>query len=129
MNIIRIDESKAYKIASLVAEFRVALRSYKGIESQADIESGKEEILEFLNILLLLIVGLYIRYLLQFRVLAFHRSQTKNLGLLSNHQILLQLHMALKYFYNIFYKNLNQIYVVLPSHLLFHKFHLKNYES
>lgn len=49
MNIIRIDESKAYKIASLVAEFRVALRSYKGIESQADIEAGKEEILEFLN--------------------------------------------------------------------------------
>ena len=49
MNIIRIDESKAYKIASLVAEFRVALRSYKGIESQADIESGKEEIFEFLN--------------------------------------------------------------------------------
>ena len=49
MNIIRIDESKAYEIASLVAEFRVALRSYKGIESQADIEAGKEEILEFLN--------------------------------------------------------------------------------
>lgn len=49
MNIIKIDESKAYKIASLVAEFRVALRSYKGIESQADIEAGKEEIFEFLN--------------------------------------------------------------------------------
>lgn len=49
MNIIKIDKQSADKIASLIADFRVTLRSYKGIESQPDIEAGKEEILDFLE--------------------------------------------------------------------------------
>ena len=49
MEIIEIDETTAEKTAPLAAEFRVALRSYKGIWSQPDIGSAKEEILEFLK--------------------------------------------------------------------------------
>lgn len=49
MNIIRIDKTNAEKIAAMAADFRVALRSYRGEASQPDIEAAKEEILEFLN--------------------------------------------------------------------------------
>ena len=49
MNIIRIDETYAEKIAPLVAAFRVALQSFKGIDSAPDTEAGREEILEYLE--------------------------------------------------------------------------------
>lgn len=49
MRIIRIDANAADRLAPLLAEFRVTLRAYKNIQSQADIESGKEEILYFLK--------------------------------------------------------------------------------
>ncbi len=49
MEIIKIDESAAEKLAPLVADFRVTLRSYKCIVSKPDVEAGKEEILEFLR--------------------------------------------------------------------------------
>lgn len=49
MNIIKVDSQLADKVAPLVADFRVTLRSYKGIESRPDIEAGKEEILDFLE--------------------------------------------------------------------------------
>ena len=48
MDIIRIDRTTAEKIAPLAAAFRVTLDSYRGVTSQPDPESGKEEILEFL---------------------------------------------------------------------------------
>ena len=49
MKIIRTGESSAEMLAPLVADFRVTLRSYKGIASKPDIEEGKEEVLEFLS--------------------------------------------------------------------------------
>lgn len=49
MNIIRIDADTADAAAPLVADFRVTLNSFKGIQSEPDIASGKEEILEFLE--------------------------------------------------------------------------------
>ena len=49
MNIIRIDETTAERVVPLIADFRVVLRSYKGIESEPDVEAGKEEILDFLK--------------------------------------------------------------------------------
>ncbi len=49
MEIIKIDESAAEQLAPLVADFRVTLRSYKGIASVPDIEAGKEEIIAFLK--------------------------------------------------------------------------------
>ncbi len=49
LNVIKVDRQLANKIAPLVADFRVTLCSYKGIESQPDIEAGREEILEFLE--------------------------------------------------------------------------------
>ena len=49
MNIVSIDKSSAEKIAPMAADFRVALRSYRGERSQPDIGSAKEEILDFLN--------------------------------------------------------------------------------
>ena len=49
MNIISIDKTSAEKIAPMAADFRVALRSYRGERSQPDIGSAKEEILDFLN--------------------------------------------------------------------------------
>ena len=45
MDIIEINETLADKAAPLAADFRVTLRSFKGIESQPDIVSAKEEIL------------------------------------------------------------------------------------
>lgn len=49
MNILKIDENNIEKIASLVADFRVELCSYKGIETKPDIEAGKEDLLYFLK--------------------------------------------------------------------------------
>ncbi len=49
MSIIRIDETTADRIAPLAAAFRVALRSYKGIDSDPDADAGREEILDFLS--------------------------------------------------------------------------------
>ena len=49
MELIRIGNTDADKIAPLVAAFRTQLKSCKGIKSQPDIEAGKEEILEFLE--------------------------------------------------------------------------------
>lgn len=49
MKIIRIDETRANELAPLVADFRVILRSYKGIISKPDNEAGREEILDFLR--------------------------------------------------------------------------------
>ncbi len=49
MEVIKIDESAAEKLAPLVADFRVTLRSYKGVSSEPDVEAGKNEILEFLR--------------------------------------------------------------------------------
>lgn len=36
-------------VAPLVAEFRVALKSYKGICIEPDVQDGKEELIEYLN--------------------------------------------------------------------------------
>lgn len=44
-----ITKEKADKIAALVAEFRVALKSYKGITAEPDIKDGLEEIQEYLD--------------------------------------------------------------------------------
>lgn len=49
MKIIRINETNAEAAAPLIADFRVALRSYKGIASQPDIEAGKREVSGFLK--------------------------------------------------------------------------------
>lgn len=49
MNIVRIDVHTADRTAPLVADFRVTLDAFKGIHSEPDPESGKEEILEFLS--------------------------------------------------------------------------------
>lgn len=49
MEIIRIRAEDTDRIAPLVAAFRMQLNAYKGIASQLNIESGKEEVLEFLQ--------------------------------------------------------------------------------
>ena len=49
MNIIKIGHSDAARVAPLVADFRVTLNSFKGICSEPDVASGKEEIDEFLE--------------------------------------------------------------------------------
>lgn len=49
MKIYRIDEKDIDRIAPLVADFRVELCSYKGIEAVPDIEEGKEDLLYFLK--------------------------------------------------------------------------------
>lgn len=49
MNIIGIDKTTAEKIAPMAADFRVALRSYRGEASRPDVDAAKEEILDFLN--------------------------------------------------------------------------------
>jgi len=49
MKIIKINKEAADKVAPLVADFRVTLREYKNIISQKNIDSGKEEIIDFLN--------------------------------------------------------------------------------
>ena len=49
MEIIRIELKDADRLAPLVADFRVQLNAYKGIESRPNVEAGKEEILGFLH--------------------------------------------------------------------------------
>ena len=49
MEIIRITAKTASQIASLAAEFRVALRELKGIVSEPDPEEGEKEIAEFIQ--------------------------------------------------------------------------------
>ncbi len=49
MKIIRINKINTEAVAPLVADFRVTLRSYKGIASQPDIEASREEVNEFLK--------------------------------------------------------------------------------
>ena len=49
MVLIRIGTMDADRIAPLVAAFRTQLKAYKAIQSQPNIEAGKEEILEYLE--------------------------------------------------------------------------------
>lgn len=49
MEIIVIDRTNAEQAAPLVAAFRVALRSYKGIRAKADTKAGLAEMLEYLE--------------------------------------------------------------------------------
>ena len=49
MNLIKIDETTAEKLAPLIADFRVTLRSYKGIDAEPDLAWAGEEVLEFLG--------------------------------------------------------------------------------
>lgn len=49
MNIIRMDKELIDEIAPLVADFRVALRAYKGIESEPDIADAKSELVDFIE--------------------------------------------------------------------------------
>lgn len=49
MEIVSISREHAAQAAPLVADFRVALRSYKGIASKPDRAAGREEMLEYLD--------------------------------------------------------------------------------
>lgn len=49
MEIIRLDESRMDAVAPLIAAFRVALRAFKGVQSEPDIDEAKEEFLDFLK--------------------------------------------------------------------------------
>ena len=49
MEIIRIDETTSEKVIPLIADFRVTLQSYKGIQAEPNPEWAREEILEFLD--------------------------------------------------------------------------------
>ena len=49
MKITRIDETTAEKVIPLIADFRVTLQSYKGIQAEPDPERAGEEIHEFLE--------------------------------------------------------------------------------
>lgn len=49
IQIINIQKDDAGKIAPLAADFRVALKSYKGIQARPNIEAGADEILEYLD--------------------------------------------------------------------------------
>lgn len=49
MVILRIDENNVDETAPLVADFRVELNSYKGIEARPDIQEGKEDLFYFLK--------------------------------------------------------------------------------
>ena len=49
MNLIRITENDADRLAPLVADFRVTLNGYRGISSQPKVEAAREEIGEFLD--------------------------------------------------------------------------------
>ena len=48
MQIVEITQSNAEQTAELVADFRVTLKSYKGITAKPDIDAGKEEMEEYL---------------------------------------------------------------------------------
>jgi hypothetical protein len=49
MELVQIDIADAEKIASMAADFRVQLNSFKGIRSTPDEEAAKEEIMGFLE--------------------------------------------------------------------------------
>ena len=49
MELIKVNITDADRLAPLVAAFRVQLRAFKGIDSEPDIDGGREEILEFLR--------------------------------------------------------------------------------
>ena len=49
MRIYPIETKDIEDVAPLVAAFRVTLRTYKGIESDPDLASAKEELLDFIN--------------------------------------------------------------------------------
>lgn len=49
MKIIKIDKSYVSGIAPLIADFRVALDSYRGTASEADTTAAKDEFLSFLE--------------------------------------------------------------------------------
>ena len=49
MRIERLTMDEVDMAAPLVAEFRVALMSYKGIDIQPDIQDGKEELIDYLD--------------------------------------------------------------------------------
>ena len=46
MNLIQIDSTNVARVAPLVADFRVTLRGYKGIDSQPDLDDALEELLQ-----------------------------------------------------------------------------------
>ena len=48
VNIVKINETTAPRIVPLIAAFRTALLSYKGISAEPDCEGAKKEISEFL---------------------------------------------------------------------------------
>ena len=49
INIISVDSSNAEKVAPLIADFRVTLNSYRGIISEPDLGSARQEIQYFLD--------------------------------------------------------------------------------
>jgi Acetyltransferases len=49
MNIIIIDRQRADQIAPLMADFRVALCAFRGIETQPDLGAAHEELKEYLD--------------------------------------------------------------------------------
>lgn len=49
MDIVEINQENAACVAELAADFRVALKSYKGIDSKPNLESGREEIREYIS--------------------------------------------------------------------------------
>ncbi len=49
IKIIKVQRENVAALAPLAADFRVALRSYKGIASKPNAEAGKEELVEFLD--------------------------------------------------------------------------------
>ena len=49
MKIIAINQENAACVAELVADFRVELKSYKGIDSKPNLEAGREELLEYIG--------------------------------------------------------------------------------
>ncbi len=48
VKIIKVQEENVMKVAPLAADFRVALKSYKGIKSTPNVTAGAEEIREYL---------------------------------------------------------------------------------
>ncbi len=48
VTIIKVQEENVMKIAPLAADFRVALKSYKGIKAAPNVTAGAEEIREYL---------------------------------------------------------------------------------
>ncbi len=49
IEIIKVDNDNYIQLGSLVADFRVALKSYKGINSLPDIDAGVREMKEYID--------------------------------------------------------------------------------